>query len=209
MKETTETVRNSAETELNSRMMPTGEVVNYPLTAPEKYVFYNGKEWNKQEVPAGLLLEYRIKVHNPAEHEKTIKITDVLDPNLDYVKSSHNGKCEGNIVTWNVTLAGNTDVFVTVTARVKPDTPDGTTIRNKAGMLLEGKEAETNEVENPIKKITLTPFMHAVNTVRTGDTGRMLLSGGITALAAIGIALWFFDDNHKGGNGGRRRRMTA
>ena len=82
-------------------------------------------------------------------------------------------------------------------------------IRNKAGMLLEGKEAETNEVENPIKKVTVTPFMHAVNTVRTGDTGRMLLSGGITALAAIGIALWFFSNDHKGGRGGRRRRMTA
>ncbi len=207
VKETPEAIKNSAEAELNSHTMPTGEVVNYPLTAPEKYVFYNGKEWNKQEVPAGLLVEYRIKVHNPAEHEKTITVTDVLDSNLEYVKSSYNGRCDGNIVTWNVTLAGNTDLFVTVMARVKPDTPDGTTIRNKAGMLLDGKEAETNEVENPIRKVDITVPMRAYNTIRTGDNGRMAAAGAAMAIAAVGIALWCI--NNRGGGRGRKRNRPV
>ena len=204
VKENAEAIKNSAEAELSGHTVQTGEVVNYPLTAPEKYVYFNGKEWNKQEVFAGLLIEYRIKVHNPSEKEKTIKVTDTLDPNLEYVKSSYNGQCSGDTVTWNVTLAGGTDLYVTVTARVKAQTPSGTVVKNRAVMDAGGKEMETNEVENPIRKVDITVPMRAYNTIRTGDNGRMAAAGAAMAIAAVGIALWCI--NNRGGRGRKRRR---
>ena len=60
-------------------------------------------------------------------------------------------------------------------------------VENRAVMDAGGKEMETNEVENPIRKVDIAVLMRAYNTIRTGDNGRMLAAGIIMAMAAAGI----------------------
>ena len=187
-----EPIANCAEAELGGHTVQTGTVVNYLLTASdaEKFVYYSGKEWNKQEVETGLLLEYRIRVHNPSANERTLRVTDVLDTHLEYKDSSHGGRYENGSVIWDVKLAGNTDLFVTVTAKVKENTPGGTVIRNRAKVSIDGKEITTNEVENPVKKTDPPAAARVINAMKTGDNGKMLFSGILMALSGMGIALW-------------------
>ena len=187
-----EPIANCAEAELGGHTVQTGTVVNYLLTASdaEKFVYYSGKEWNKQEVETGLLLEYRIRVHNPSANERTLRVTDVLDTHLEYKDSSHGGRYENGSVVWDVKLAGNTDLFVTVTAKVKENTPGGTVIRNRAKVSIDGKEITTNEVENPVKKTDPPAAARVINAMKTGDNGKVLFSGILMALSGMGIALW-------------------
>ena len=187
-----EPIVNVAETELNRHTEQTGTVVNYLLTSSdtEKSVYYNAKEWNRQEVDTGLLLEYRIRIHNPSANEKAFHITDPLDTHLEYKDSSHGGRYESGSAVWDVTLAGGADLFVTVTARVKEDTPGGTVIRNRAKVTADGKEAMTNEVENPVRKTDPPAAARVINAVKTGDNGKMFFSGILMALSGLGIVLW-------------------
>lgn len=101
-------------------------------------------------VRPGDTLTYTLTLENtigPME----VEVRDPLDPHLEFVSASHGGSLEGGEVVWRLTLPPGTTAL-TLTARVKPSTPDDTLIRNGARLHapLSPDPIPSNPVENPV-----------------------------------------------------------
>ncbi len=85
-------------------------------------------------------IEYTIRIRNTSNTPVTnVIVTDPIDPNLDNVRPGNGGTLAANIVTWNPTttpalarIEAQTEVLLTLRARIRVGTADGTIIANQA-----------------------------------------------------------------------------
>ena len=109
-------------------------------------------------VTAGSELNYLITLHNPAK-DKTAKfvVTDKLPEEVKYVASTEGGvyDAEQHMVTWELELKGDATAKLEIATKVKKTVKSGT-ITNKAHVVTDSTEMDSNEVknyvlENPVK----------------------------------------------------------
>lgn len=117
-----------------------------------------GKNIDNAFVTAGSELNYLITLHNPAK-DKTAKfvVTDKLPEEVKYVASTEGGvyDAEQHMVTWELELKGDATAKLEIATKVKKTVKSGT-ITNKAHVVTDSTEMDSNEVknyvlENPVK----------------------------------------------------------
>ncbi|MCB9642977.1 MAG: DUF11 domain-containing protein [Myxococcales bacterium] len=116
---------------------PTIILVAFPdISASTKEV----RDVNGGTAEPGDDLEYTIRVRNTSNTPVTnVVVTDPIDGNLDNIRPGNGGTLAGNIITWNSTttpalarINAQSEVLLTVRARVRAGTNDGTVISNQA-----------------------------------------------------------------------------
>lgn len=117
-----------------------------------------GKNIDNAFVTAGSELNYLITLHNPAK-DKTAKfvVTDKLPEEVKFVASTEGGvyDAEQHMVTWELELKGDATAKLEIATKVKKTVKSGT-ITNKAHVVTDSTEMDSNEVknyvlENPVK----------------------------------------------------------
>lgn len=117
-----------------------------------------GKNIDNAFVTAGSELNYLITLHNPAK-DKTARfvVTDKLPEEVKYVASTEGGvyDAEQHMVTWELELKGDATAKLEIATKVKKTVKSGT-ITNKAHVVTDSTEMDSNEVknyvlENPVK----------------------------------------------------------
>ena len=153
---------------------PTGGDETYDPTDPVKEV----KETGSVEV--GDTLTYTIHYYNHTDAAVDVKITDVLDPGLDFVEASPDGtytfdEDEGTrMVTWTLEnveahTSGTVTLVVEVneTAKTQTEGEKEASVSNDATVTVGDREEITNEVTNPLKEDDPT---NPTKTVKGGTT---------------------------------------
>ena len=117
-------------------------------------------------VKPGDEITYEISYSNTYNKEATVKITDTLDENVEFVSASDGGENDGGTVKWNLeNVAAKTDGKVTLKVKVKDSALTPGKVENTAKVKVGNHaEEETETVTNPVtepKKEETAPYQGA------------------------------------------------
>lgn len=122
----------------------------------------NGKDMNGSAVTAGDNLYYHIKLVNPSDNKETFVVSDALPKEVKYISATKGASYdkEAHTVSWELELEGGAQADLEICVKVK-STVDSGTVKNKAHVITEGGEADSNEVFTYV-------FMSPVKSMRVG-----------------------------------------
>ena len=110
----------------------TEEVENPVPEAPHKTETNPGED---VAVKPGDEITYEISYKNYKSNSATVKITDVLDANVDYKSASDGGSNNSGTVTWEIAnVAAGAEGTVTLVVTVKESAVTAGVVKNKASV---------------------------------------------------------------------------
>jgi uncharacterized repeat protein (TIGR01451 family)/gliding motility-associated-like protein len=118
------------------------------------------KTADKQVVEAGDVVTYNLTIRNMGEQiaENAI-LVDTLSSHLTFMLATGNYSVSGNIITWHLGDFGQNEVKnVSLIARVKADTPNGTVIPNTAFASSDNIDEDSESNTELITVISYTEF---------------------------------------------------
>lgn len=129
-----------------------GSIFDEEETLVVKPVLEIKKETNKTEATPGDIIEYSIDFRNTGGIKENISISDVIDVNLTDITPADGGIVIGNTIIWAVgdLEPGNDWQRVSFTAKVKTPLDNNTVVKNKAVLISNNNQVDSNEVQTII-----------------------------------------------------------
>ena len=155
-------------------------------------VQFSNKDASHIQVFPGETFSYYVHAFNSGAQPCTnVKITDTLDPNVDFVSCNKGCTHSGNTVTWNLsTLGGGSSAILSVVVQVQEDTPKGTVLENVAVIDPDNGDPVTVSTKGPVVGDTSIPKDPApARRGRLPKTGAALPLGVAAGLGLGALAL--------------------
>lgn len=153
---------------------------------------------DRETIPAGQTLTYRLVVRNPEDHDLTeVRVVDRFPPYLTVLSTSpSDGRvdAQNRTITWsNQTISAGAEVTFAFRAQVAADAPHGFILQNVAdvsGPGLRLSATDRTEVVNPqVASVTVSAPRPVPTGVPTGMDASSVLMGFGSTLSAIGTFL--------------------
>ena len=141
-----ETVRNYAIQIMDDVKSISNTVTNPVPCDPVKTVTdTSGKDIDRKILTVGQEVIYSITVRNNAEKETDCVIKDKVPAGMEYISADNSAEYSKGEITWNIKIPAGEEKKVSFRART---TSEGAVCINRASVVYEGIESDTNKVEN-------------------------------------------------------------
>lgn len=144
----------------------------------------SGKDLNESIIDPGSEVIYTLTVLNTSKNQKTVTLSDIIDPNVKINSASDNGVITDNMINWQFDIPANSAKAVTINCNVPSSNAD---IINMA--TLNGID-ESNEVLVYIRPDGegIDPVIHKHN-YSTGDKSNLAIMIAATVVAVTALII--------------------